>query len=393
MLLYWSVPLLIGVFPGTIGSLNSATINARCFAFRNPLQLLENHFHDRDRKPQVNTDILGHSSDILYPKGQLQSRGWVFQERILSPRTIYYSADEILWECITTSTCESTRMVKENYIENLDNPKKGHAKLSRSLHSEASNLTHSRFALMTFMKEWRRLLQEYTGCDLTFSKDRLPAISGIQQSIAQASGLSTYHGLWNEILHIELLWCPIEPQLSMSPTQTESWTWAALDVQVTNDYVELLSKGAFDFEWMLSVVKWTEIKSTRQLHIEAPILPVANFASHMRKKLNLETYYDIRVKPMRLCNMDRAYSNPGCGKTYAILAARGTSNEIRIRESGGKTFFDSRSCDIGLILEKSRDVEGAYCRVGYFEEHYWEGETGLIFDSGELIMKQNILLV
>lgn len=36
----------------------------------------------------------------------LLSRGWVFQERILSPRVLHFSKGELIWECGATTSCE-----------------------------------------------------------------------------------------------------------------------------------------------------------------------------------------------------------------------------------------------------------------------------------------------
>lgn len=39
--------------------------------------------------------------------GPLHRRGWVFQERILAPRTIHFAEDQIAWECFTELKCEA----------------------------------------------------------------------------------------------------------------------------------------------------------------------------------------------------------------------------------------------------------------------------------------------
>ena len=39
--------------------------------------------------------------------GFLTRRGWILQERILSPRTVYFGQEEVFWECSTTSASES----------------------------------------------------------------------------------------------------------------------------------------------------------------------------------------------------------------------------------------------------------------------------------------------
>jgi hypothetical protein len=36
----------------------------------------------------------------------LQSRGWVYQEALLSPRLLHFGKSELVWECAETTACE-----------------------------------------------------------------------------------------------------------------------------------------------------------------------------------------------------------------------------------------------------------------------------------------------
>ena len=38
--------------------------------------------------------------------GPLHKRGWVFQERLLAARVLYFTHDQIMWECLTDAKCE-----------------------------------------------------------------------------------------------------------------------------------------------------------------------------------------------------------------------------------------------------------------------------------------------
>jgi hypothetical protein len=42
-----------------------------------------------------------------YPAGPLQDRGWTLQEDILSPRTLFFSKDQLLWQCHTIHSTEA----------------------------------------------------------------------------------------------------------------------------------------------------------------------------------------------------------------------------------------------------------------------------------------------
>lgn len=64
------------------------------------------------------TDPLTDASMSRYP---LISRGWVFQERILSPRILHFCGQELVWECGGLTACECgcidpKRSIKQQFV-------------------------------------------------------------------------------------------------------------------------------------------------------------------------------------------------------------------------------------------------------------------------------------
>lgn len=53
------------------------------------------------------------------PKGPLDTRGWILQEQLLSPRILYYGSGDLFWDCITQSASESSP-VPISLLENND---------------------------------------------------------------------------------------------------------------------------------------------------------------------------------------------------------------------------------------------------------------------------------
>uniref|UniRef100_A0A8H7K9P2 Heterokaryon incompatibility domain-containing protein n=2 Tax=Bionectria ochroleuca TaxID=29856 RepID=A0A8H7K9P2_BIOOC len=39
--------------------------------------------------------------------GSLYNRGWIFQERLLAPRVLYFTEDQVMWECLCETRCET----------------------------------------------------------------------------------------------------------------------------------------------------------------------------------------------------------------------------------------------------------------------------------------------
>jgi len=52
---------------------------------------------------------ISHQTQSLYGREEsssLYQRGWAFQERLLSPRVLYYTISEVIWECRAVVECE-----------------------------------------------------------------------------------------------------------------------------------------------------------------------------------------------------------------------------------------------------------------------------------------------
>ncbi|KAF1963751.1 HET-domain-containing protein [Byssothecium circinans] len=95
---------------------------------------------------------------------QLTDRGWVLQERLLSPRSVYFS--KILkWECAEMSASET-------YPEGN--------------------------------------VQTYSSCNLTYASDTLPAISGLAKCFGDVLQDRYFAGIWGNDLLRGLLWSALE---------------------------------------------------------------------------------------------------------------------------------------------------------------------------------------
>jgi hypothetical protein len=90
---------------------------------------------------------------------------WAYQERLVSPRTLYFTEREILWECLKETACEC----KEDDI--ATSPKQQY-QLGLGKSSGAP--------------QWHHIVSEFSRLDLTVESDRFPAISAIARSMGQA---------------------------------------------------------------------------------------------------------------------------------------------------------------------------------------------------------------
>ncbi|TPX10124.1 uncharacterized protein E0L32_001321 [Thyridium curvatum] len=145
----------------------------------------------------------------------LMRRGWVYQERLLSRRTIYFTDTELLWECDAAWWCECQGL--EHIL-----------KMKRNGWHKLRDVP------------WTSLVKDYTKTDLSQPSDRLPALSGIASRIAKTCGWTYIAGIWLEDSSLQLMWTgfgDIRPRTT--PRNLPSWSWAT-----ANQAVHFLPRAA-----------------------------------------------------------------------------------------------------------------------------------------------------
>ena len=120
-----------------------------------------------------------HEDDGIF-ENPLAQRGWVFQERLLPPRTLHYGEHKLVWECRTQLEEEGDSVpLLTKALEDRDSP--GHLpwlNINRFSRLLGRNIK-SRDELDEFLEIWHLAVAEYSHKDLTYKSDRLPAISGL----------------------------------------------------------------------------------------------------------------------------------------------------------------------------------------------------------------------
>ncbi|KAF7548523.1 hypothetical protein G7046_g8653 [Stylonectria norvegica] len=147
--------------------------------------------------------------------GPLYTRAWCFQEQLLSRRMIHYAPGAIIWECQVQRQVEGEDAVALQ-------PDASAAKNDRLL-TDVTELADS-------AREWSNVIVDYTKRDMTFSKDRLIALSGVAKHKAERTGDEYRSGLWKSSLFRDLLWhcIPWFPTAVPEKYIAPSWSWASL---------------------------------------------------------------------------------------------------------------------------------------------------------------------
>ena len=100
----------------------------------------------------------------------LRSRGWAFQEWLLSPRVIHFTPLELMWDCAALLRSECDANPASNTFREIEL-----GGIWRDMRSLAHMSDHST------NEQWSDIIEAYSRRLLTKEEDKLPALSGIAQ--------------------------------------------------------------------------------------------------------------------------------------------------------------------------------------------------------------------
>ncbi|KAK0613318.1 heterokaryon incompatibility protein-domain-containing protein [Immersiella caudata] len=175
----------------------------------------------------------------------IHSRGWVFQEKMLSRRILHMTNTELVWQCHTTGQTEShcpapadspgQKIPPLGPVFQMPEPP---GQFSQSYTRDDRDYTFWRWNggpgdgrwAFNFDLLWWTWVSQYTRRRLTLGKDVLPAFWGLTQHFQQLSNGTPILGLWADKLAQHLLWFLKVPSASEQPRTPvfPSWSWMSI---------------------------------------------------------------------------------------------------------------------------------------------------------------------
>jgi hypothetical protein len=292
----------------------------------------------------------------------LHQRGWVTQERLLSPRTLNFGP-LVIWECHETLLNDQDVSTGPRMITATSNE----LTLKRRIHE--ANVTDPTKARETVLGLWNgEILPHYSKSKLTVRSDRLVAVSGIIKIFEERTGWENICGLWEPDMHNQLLWRVYEegsPRVLGIPT----WSWASVETEVYYRYVNRRSdKSSRIFEAQIEV---TEVILPKD-NANGPVGPVkalriCSFLFNLRKwphACKRRNCWHLVNGPVpqahigdelyaAVLDFDTLLSTPQPEYFFLTLVE---FNEKRY----GQVFLI-----VGIVVSKSSRILGAYERVGH----------------------------
>ena len=151
----------------------------------------------------------GSNYDTRASSPVLLKRGWVFQERLLSPRVVYYAKDELLWECQDMSDCQCGAITV------------------MARYKPYYHLSLGKGDPLPFV--WMRIAERYSCMAFTYESDRMLALAGVaKHALDSGRGGRYLAGVWEQDLAYQLCWIVLDtwqkPQIYLAP----SWSWLSV---------------------------------------------------------------------------------------------------------------------------------------------------------------------
>ena len=183
----------------------------------------------------------------VFRDAPLNNRAWALQERLLSTRILHYTDTEMFWECQTCSSRESSirsSTVKTDPDSVITSEGEDFKRVLFNLNDDPYSAIDGAYVT------WYRLVTNYSSRAITYSSDKLPAISGLASLIQSKIGATYLHGIWKEDVR-SLLWFrdysrpDTVAQQSANPALPRSepppsWSWASAPGPIRYRYEEAI---------------------------------------------------------------------------------------------------------------------------------------------------------
>lgn len=183
---------------------------------------------------------------IKYEKiDPLDTRGWTFQERVLSSRIIGFGTLRSHFTCETSlaelpSDGWSNAPLEHTFGNGVDSKR-------------MADLIAGKYSMQEMLSRWLQVVEGFTTRGIGFIEDKLPAIAGLAERFGELTGDQYCAGLWRKGMPQSLMWYIRLPNANSrrprARTSAPSWSWAAVENPVMFTPILLNGKGwSFNLE-------------------------------------------------------------------------------------------------------------------------------------------------
>lgn len=159
------------------------------------------------------------------------TRGWIYQERLLSTKLVTCHREEFTFQCLENDTCECGSPNTTPHPQTEDQKKIIRNKTTHRQHL-AGQISRSNFNQKRFQNRWHEIVVAYMSLNLTMHEDILSAIAGCARALGVFEGQEYIAGLWKATFSRNLMWYNVEPPKQTKPRPNiwtaPTWSWASM---------------------------------------------------------------------------------------------------------------------------------------------------------------------
>lgn len=271
--------------------------------------------HDRKRfllRQCTITDASFWANEV--DKGPVNTRGWVLQERLMSPRVLHFCQDQVGWECACCNTSQPFA-ARGRHKLSVENQGPRYHSIVEGIRQRMMDANHEANAdtptVFSPFEIWAAVVTAYSKTAISYSQDKLIALSGLAKIIAEETGCAYVAGLWRTHLASQLLWYvdpvyhPVDRSFSHQATvpneaRAPSFSWSAIDVtghgityakttdrgllvRIEDATVNTLGNHEFGVVLDAHIILWGKLRKARLIS-----LPNNRFAWHLLNRRGLD---------------------------------------------------------------------------------------------------------
>jgi hypothetical protein len=338
------------------------------------------HFSPSSHLDHIGPFLTKESADLKTWHSQMEllplcRRSWALQERVMSNRVLYYTKQEMWWECNMHIQCECGGPTKP----------RGKKYSPISSYSWLRNPLLGEITEDEAYGEWKEIVTLFSMGALTRPGDKLPALSGLAKQFEvmlwhRFKEKDVYYaGLWKSQMSKTLTWHRIpvsDTVISQSPVRPHewrapSWSWASLDGAVQfprEEYGTVLCLKNIDVSVELATTNQHGALVGGQLILDGVLHPGRLIKRYVNKPdYTIKLNYDVSLLDTFLgCTFfpdDEGELSDGM-ECYCVLAT-GTPESRSLKDDHlSAVQIDDSSLARFLVFKKEDCVEEKYKRIG-----------------------------
>ena len=277
------LPIMDQIYAGAFLTISAARAGKADYGFLQPRNLKQCYgtlCRVRYRKSVEGEKLLGYiAGNTLHIAfdDPIDSRGWTFQERLRSFRTLRFGVRQTVWQCSQGEEVDGGQNHVERSAWSTEefNPSKFTGAPTDRPYPYPLSDPNYEYQLDEAWDTWQTMVQEYSSRTLDKSIDRLPAFAAIAEAFGSYLGQGPeqyYAGLWAPDICMQLRWQ--RPSHARKDWQCKerhgpTWSWASLEGAVKFDDQRLpmgtdtleLVHDECHITWELPNFKYGQVKS------------------------------------------------------------------------------------------------------------------------------------